>query len=339
VSGRSDAEGAKNVVVDLETGKYLESRVEIIGGHEERILNRGIEMDKIFVLYAMSMRGYPAPKYERAQLAANYFDLLKTFTLERFSSIIREDHKVNLVTKQGADGDFHPVVGRVDAADPTVLQAKIAPSTSLAIREYATIFATSFDNNGNRTFGDYVDYRIKGVDAAFPAGVTTAEFTSASGLNTYVVADTADGLSISFEIARKAQETASKVAAAKEAMTNAPAGDELKAQAIVKFGEAWAIGNGEPMGDDIVAILEGNFDPNVPIMRLLTDQFVAGTEDPELLAKITAIRDELNAILDQYEAIASTRAELESMVQDGERALTGYETDLIHLKDMYQIFK
>src|SRR5690606_32197919 len=152
--------------VDLGTGKYLEARIEVVGGRDEKVLNRGIELDKIGVLFAMGLRGYPALKYERAQLAVNYFDLIKEFTLDRFSRVIREDLKVDLVSALGEDGVYHPVTDSdfvFDAANPTHLKAKIAPSTSLAIREYAMIFATSFDNSGNRTFGDYVDHRIKGI--------------------------------------------------------------------------------------------------------------------------------------------------------------------------------
>lgn len=342
VSGRSEEEGAKNVLVDLKTGKYLLPRVEVIGGRDEVVQNRGVELDKIGVLYAMGLRGYPATKYERAQLAVNYFDLIKEFTVGKFSGVIREDAKVDLVTALGEDGLYHPITDPTvafDPANPAQLKAKIAPSSSLAIREYAMIFATNFDNAGNRSFGDYVDYRLKGIDAVFPAATTTAEFTSALGTKTYVVANTADDLSISFKIAAKAQESQAKIQAARDALAQLPDASVLKSQAISKFGEAWAIGNGQPMGDNIVQILEGNFEPNIPVVRLLTDQFVAGTTDPEQLAKVTTIRDELNAILDQFEALAGDRKALEDAVDSGNRELTGYESDLIHLKDMYQIFK
>lgn len=342
VTGRSDEEGAKNVVVDLKTGKYLDARVQFEGGHEERVLNRGIELDKIGVVFAMGMRGYPAAKYERAQLAVNYFDILKESTLDRFSRVIREDLKPELVSVLGEDGSYHPVTDPefvFDEANPAHLKAKIPASSSLAIREYATIFATGFDNAGNRTFGDYVDYRLQGIDAAFPAGATTAEFTSVSGLKTYVVANTADSRSISFQIAKKAQETSAKILAAKEALASAPSNAEVKAAAIAKFGEAWALGTGSPMGQDIVEILEGNFEPNLPIVRLMTEGWLASAEDPDQIAALTKAKDELFAILDQYEALAATLKELEDAIEDGQRDLTGFETDLIHLKDMYAIFK
>ncbi len=342
VSGKSEEAGAKNVEVDLRTGKYLESRMDVIGGRDEIVLNRGIELDKIGVLYAMGLRGYPALKYERAQLAVNYFDLIKEFTLERFSSVIREDLKTDLVSTLGDDGVYRPVTDPAfvfDEANPAHLKAKIPASSNLAVREYAMIFATNFDNSGNRTFGDYVDYRLQGIDAVFPAGTATAEFTSTSGLKTYVVANTADNQSISFKIAIKAQEAAIKVQAARDSLATMPSSDQLKADAIAKFGEAWAIGNGEPMGADIVDILNGNFEPNLPVVRLMTDSFVASTEDPEQLAKITVIRDELYAILDQFEALATSKTAFESAIEDGQRELTGFETDLIHLKDMYAIFK
>src|SRR5690606_5881640 len=50
--------------VGLDYGKYLLSRYEAVGT-TERVLSRGVELDKIGVLWAMSMRGYPAEKYER----------------------------------------------------------------------------------------------------------------------------------------------------------------------------------------------------------------------------------------------------------------------------------
>ncbi len=342
VSGRATEADAKNVVIGLKTGKYLLPRFEIVG-HEERVMNRGVELDKIGVLWAMSMRGFPAEKYMRANLSANYFDLLKKFTMARFSSVVREDAKIDLLAQKGEDGDFHPVSDPsfvVDPANPDQLKVKIKPSSSLAVQEYAMMFsAANFDTSADRTFGDYVDYRIKGIDAALPDGVTAAEFTSTSGLHTYVVPNSADGLSISYQIGLKAAEAAAKRVTAQEGMAAAGDSAALMAQAIARFGDAWALGEGVAMPESIVGILQGNFDNNLPILGLMVDQWMADATEPEAIASLTAAKDALNLVLDQYQAVAAARAVFATTVTDAEKELTKYESELIRLKNVYNLLK
>lgn len=341
VSGRSEEEGAKNVVVDLMTGKHLLSQIEMIGG-EERVLSRGIELDKIGVLWAMSMRGYPAPKYERASLSLNYFDLLKEFSMNTFSGIMRDDTTIDLVaTRKDANSDFiaQPAGTRFTAGNPNQMKAKIRPATSLTLKEYATLFSViDYGSSSDRTFSDYIDFRIKGIDSALPEGTPTVEFKSASGLKTYVVADTADKLSISFKVAQKAAEQAAIKAKAEADLKALPTTDELKAAVIAKFGQAWAIGFGEPMGDDIVGILMGNFDGNIEIVVGMMSDWIAEAATPEDKAKLEALAAGIAADLTQYKGIAEQAEAIQGVIDGATRELTSLESDLIHYRDLFKIF-
>lgn len=337
VSGRLD--GAKNVVISQLQGKYLEAASETVG-NEERVTHRGIEYDKLAVLYAMSMRGFPANKYERASLSLNYFDLLKSFTMDRFSAVMRDELTVDMVAAQPLEGaDFVPTAGDVDASDLHVLIAKIRPNTSLAIRQMASIFAMSnYGTSADRTFGDYVAVRRKGIDAIFPAGTETLEFTSVSGLNTYVVPNTSDKQSISFKIAEKAVPAAIQLQTIKDGMDHQEDLTPLRLAAIDLFGQMWAIGQGEAMGVDVVDLLTGNLDAYLGAITGLANQWVDGEEDPakhEELVNLKAALDAQLAVLTQKaedaEALAAQKGDLE-------RDLVRYESDLLFLRDMNALF-
>lgn len=341
VAGRSDEADAKNVVVTLRDGKYLEAKSETVGD-EERVLNRGVEFDKIAVLFAMSMRGYPAEKYERASMSFNYFDVLKNFTLERFSSLMRDELTMDLVAvRSEGQADFVPLIGptSVDPNDPNQLMAKIRPNTNSAVRQYASIFAmANYNTIADRTFGDYVTHRVKGVDDALPAGVEALEFTSANGLRTYVVPNTADKMSISFKIAEKAAPVAAKLSETKAAIANAPDLTPLKVQVIELFGQGWAIGEGEPMGENIVEILTNNFDGNLGAVRGMMAQWFETQEDPELKNQLGLLAATLEETLVAYEIQAQAINALTDSVGDLERDLVRYESDLLFLRDLNAIF-
>jgi hypothetical protein len=337
VSGRSAEPDAKNLVVTLREGKYLESRFENTG-QEDRVLNRGIELDKIGVVWAMGMRGYPAPKYEAASLSVNYFDLLREFTLDTFSKLIRDDYKIEIAAvKPEGSMDYVPVLDQqLDASDPNVLVAKIKPSTSLALRQYASIFAIlGFDSNADRSFVDYMDVRVKGVNDAIPAGTQSVEFTSATGVKTYVVPNTADGMSISFAIGTAAKAASDKLAVLRG--TALPDLSPLKAEAIQLFGDAWLLGEGAPMGDDIVAILDGNFDGNMDIMKQLVAQWVETADDPAVKEQLVAVQTALDTKLAEYAVAAQVGGDVQSQIDDLNRELLQHEADLMNLRTLYSI--
>lgn len=340
VSGRSDAADAKNVVITLRDGKYLESRSEIVGD-EERVLNRGVEFDKIAVLFAMSMRGFPAEKYERASMSLNYFDVLKSFTLDRFSNLMRDELTTNFAAiRPDGSTDFVPIsLQEANPADPNVIIAKIRPNTNSAVRQYASIFAMSnYNTISDRTFGDYVNFRIKGVDDVLPAGTQALEFTSASGLKTYVVPNTTDKMSISYKVAEKAAPVAAQLAAAKDLLANAPDLTPLKIEIIEIFGQGWAIGEGEPMGANIVDILMNNFDGNLGAVRGMMAQWFSSQTDPALQAQLGQLAASLEEKLQAYEIQSQATQAASDSIADLERDLIRYESDLLFFHDLNNIF-
>jgi len=161
-------EGETALNVGLNIGKYLESTSETIGD-KERVLRRGIELDKAAVMMALSMRGFPADKYQRASISVNYFDVAKNLTLDIFTKVMldAQEAPLNVAEFEGQLIAITPQQAQALAGNEKfkLSQVKIKPSSNLFIETYAMIFAMlDFNNAGNKTFGDYVDYRIKGDD-------------------------------------------------------------------------------------------------------------------------------------------------------------------------------
>lgn len=341
VSGRDETEGAKNVVIGLGTGKYLKTRVETVGTNE-KALNRGVEFDKVFVLYALGLRGYPARKYEEIGLALNYYDLAKEFTLNTFSDFMRDKRMTGVIAvkPEGATDYVLAKAGtRFDPENPAQVEAKIKPSTSLTIKTYARIFAAlDFPSNGDKSFADYVDFRLVGSGAVVPEGRDAATFTTSSGTTTYVVPQTEDGLSVTYKIAEEAAALSKKKAELKAGLLAVPKADDLKVKVIDDFAKVWELGEGEAMPDNIREALMGNFDSNIPAVQFLVGQFAGDAQDPEVKAKIEALGVEIEATLAAYGAIAAETKKFQDGIDAANNDLVRLESDLIEIKQFYTMF-
>jgi hypothetical protein len=340
VPGRAAGEGAKNVVVDLLSGKYLKSRVESVGD-EDRVLNRGVELDKLAVLWAMSLRGYPAYKYEQASLAMNYFDLLKEFTMERFSALVRDEHVIDVAAEM-PEGSTDFFINQdpqftADPANPAHLKAKIRPSTSLAVQQYAALFAMiGYDSESDRTFGDYVDVRVKGIDGALPEDVESTELRAANGARIYVVPNTVDKLSITYQIAQAAAPKAERLSWVRAGLAGRVDLVAERTEVIRLFAEAWEIGEGAPMGADIVDILTTSLVDNLAAVRGLTAMWIEGTEDAEAKAKLEALAAAMEPLIVKLEEDAATAAALATEEGTLVRDVTRAESQLIFLNNLYK---
>jgi hypothetical protein len=217
------AEGTKGLTIGTNVGKYLKPEIQTVGV-EEQVMRRGAELDKAAVLMALAMRGFPARKYAQAGLAVNYFDIAKELSLDLFSKAIRGSGEATFPAIE-TEGTLVALTSAQAASLPQgapVQQIKVKPSTSLMIETYAMIFAMSdYNNAGDRSFEDYIDFRIVGDDdRSLPDGVKTIAFTSANGLRRIVVPQTADGKSISFAIAKGADEKSAELEALLKVVEN-----------------------------------------------------------------------------------------------------------------------
>jgi hypothetical protein len=337
-SGRAVEEDAVNLVVDVSQGRYLTARSETIGGLEERIIHRGVELDKLGVLMAMSMRGYPARKYQKASLTLNYFDLLKDFTFSRFSSLMRDDFKVDLTIDQVSEGGDYVI------ADPTVPQtekaitAKIKPSSSLTIQQYAALFAIfDYETSGDRTFRDYIDFKVKEEGGGFPEGIETVEFLSASGLQTYVVPNTLDGLSITFAMAEKAGTQSTELVGLRAEVGALPDLEPLKVAAIEAFTAAWEVGEGEPIPENILTIVTENFEGVAGQMVQFFVDWVESVEEEEAKAKLVELQTIFTTSFTSYTEGKAGAEVMTTKIEELERELRETESKIINLDRLYQL--
>lgn len=334
VKGRVTEEGAKNVVVPLGIGKYLLPRYELVGT-EERVLSRGVEDDKIAILFALGMRGYPAEKYLRAQLAVNYFDLIRQPMLRVYSEIMRDDYKIDVSAVKGEDGDYHVIR---DGGEGEKMSFKIEPGTSLAVQEYAAIFGMlGLDSGAQKLFGNYIDVRLEGVNAAFPSGVETASFKSADGLKTYVAADTEDGLSISFKVVKKAAEAAEKKARLKALISNPPDRQAEQTQVISLLSDAWLLAEGKAIPERVVELLKKELDQHLDEIDSLFGEWLEKTEDQALREKLAEIRIKITLPMTTLRADAKAASEAKSNLDQLSSELEGAESKLRRFQGLYSI--
>jgi hypothetical protein len=297
-------EGEQALSVGLNVGKYLESTSETIGD-KERVLRRGIELDKAAVMMALSMRGFPADKYQRASISVNYFDVAKNLTLDIFTKVMldAQEASVNVADVEGTLIAVTPAQAESLRGNEKIKisQAKIKPSSNLFIETYAMIFAMmDFNNASNKTFGDYVDFRIKGDDdKTIPSGVERVSFIGANGLQTYIVPQTRDGKSISFEIAKNAGTISKELEAASKLSKSKSVQASIAAQSEALFPAAVAgmkevlksIGADEPSAEQIAA---WEADKTAAV--------------GEILESITGIKGQATTILEQATAAGNKRA-------------------------------
>jgi hypothetical protein len=285
----------KPVVIPVGIGKYLESQVEVIGDRQ-RAVRRGIDSDKTGVLLAMSMRGFPAEKYRRAGLQVNYFDVARDVTLELFSNVIKGSQDVTTYALENDSAYLvipPELVGPAKNRGMELKKFRIAASSNSLVKTYATVFALmNVNSSGDRTFGDYIDFRIKGIDdASLASTVKSIEFTSASGLRTYVVPNTPDGKSISYAIAKEAPELSRQLISNRQeipAMVNdlKVVAEKQFAHMIEAFNALAPLTNLKPLDQDTI------------------DEF---SKD-----KVEAIVNLLEPIQELYDEISATEAELRS---------------------------
>ena len=311
--GAPTSEDAKNVVVQLGVGKYLEAAFTPGGEWEEseRIQRRGVEFDKMATMFALTMRGFPALKYQRASLSVNYFAVAKQPILDIFSEFMRDAFKTTMKAVKVPDSEVYLAVANDFEAEEgqEVIEGEVDASTSLSLQINAMIFAMSnYNSNADKTFGDYIAFMTKGVDdSSIPDGIETVEFTSTSGLKTYVVPQTADGNSISFQVAQSAAEMSLKKAQLTEesatlaidldAKTDAAFEPVLEALKVV-FKEA----NGAELDEATIESLTTR--PKADALDVMmgyidrVEAFAQSNGDEELLALITAQKETYSELVD-----------------------------------------
>ncbi len=214
------SQGSDQVLIPLGFGKHFQTQYEN-DGFTERAIARGVQFDKLAVLFAMSLRGFPAQKYRRASLNLNFFDLVGELSFGIFSNVLRDELTGELeVVKPSADAPFIPsqLVSAPEGSQTKTIKFK--PDTNLSIQQFASVFLTqNFNTNSDDSFGSYVDYRVKGEnDSGLNTSKGVVEFDSVTGLETYVVAQTKDKRSISFEIATKASEVSKEISELEESL-------------------------------------------------------------------------------------------------------------------------
>jgi hypothetical protein len=376
------ADGEPSLTIDNRVGKYLKPTFQIVGS-QERVMRRGIELDKAAVLMALSMRGFPAQKYEQAGLAVNFFDLAKDFTLDIFSAAMRGKAETTLTAKE-VNGLLKAITPDEAAKLPEgtpVRAIKVKPSTSLFVETYAMLFAmTDYNNNGDRSFGDYLDFRIVGEDdASLPSNVTKIAFSSPNGLRRYVVPQTNDGKSISFAIAQGADKKSDELDNL-EQLANNPMIDAAKAKLVellfdkvlAGYGVVFQMLQNQPLSPETVAQLSADKAEGIKrmldVLSNVLDQIktvreqAAARGDEQTVQRMDAFAASINGekakfICDQeivvgqeggqnilvpcaaesLEQLAATAEEAKDKIEDLRRELRTIESDLLHLRQLYQL--
>ncbi|MEZ4741304.1 MAG: zinc-dependent metalloprotease [Bdellovibrionota bacterium] len=279
LTGESKEEEAKNLSISKFEGKYLKAR-KVDVGLSEKVVSRGIEMDKASVLHVMAMRGYPANKYLSAGLQLNFFDLLNEYSFESFSAIIRDSMKIEINAVLSDDGKTY-MLQSDEQSSAEVIKASIKPSTSLFIKQLATFYSmSSYNSNSDRSFGDYVDVRIVGRDDQLPVGVEAIKFRSVSGVNEYIIPQTRDGRSISYAIAEGADTDAEELIKVKKLVEYYDTESSRKvATAVGLFSQAWLIGNAKPLASDIEDSLMSDFSTYEDQILTLVKQWIEKAQE------------------------------------------------------------
>ncbi len=374
----------EELTVGTDVGKYIQASFETIG-NEERATRRGTELDKAAVMMALAMRGYPAAKYERAGLALNFFDLAKDLTLDLFSKTMRGKGEASFKAAKTKQGKLIALTENRAAALSNIAQVqietvKIKPSTSLFVESYSMIFAAAdYNSASDRTFADYIDFRIVGEnDQSLPANVERIQFTAANGLKKYVVPQTADGMSISYQIAKGAdlssQEMETSLAFVKDPKVNAAINamsEALFDKVLAGYQKVYATVQGQEVPQEVVAELSS--DKIAGLNRMLatissiveqatqikTEAEAEGEKGQETVAAMEQI---LNAISEQQktfvcdvqleitegaplvctaETLQTLNSEITAKndkIETIQRQLRGIEADLIQLQQMYKMF-
>ncbi len=374
----------EELMVGTDVGKYIQPSFETIGS-EERATRRGTELDKAAVMMALAMRGYPAAKYERAGLALNFFDLAKDLTLDLFSKTMRGKGEANFKAAKTKQGQLVALTDSRAAALSNIAQiqietVKLKPSTSLFVETYSMIFAAAdYNSASDRTFGDYIDFRVVGEnDQSLPPNVERIQFTAANGLKKYVVPQTTDGKSISYQIAKGADKSSQemeaslayvndpKVKAAVQTLTEA-----LFDKVLAGYQKVFEVVQGEAVPAEVVAELSA--DKASGINRMLTTisnivsqaneiKAAAEAEGEKGLETVAAMEQILTAIAEQQktfvcdqqleltagtplvcsteslESLNSKLADNNDKIETIQRQLRGVEADLIQLQQMYKMF-
>jgi hypothetical protein len=323
VAGRSQAADAINVEVGLDHGKYLKSRFDQ-EGNVEKVLNRGIELDKIAVLWAFSLRGYPSEKYARASLNFNYFDFpsLKGDVLSTFSDAMRDSLTADMViARNPGETDFQLLQEGVSINPEAELQmVKGRPATSQGIKQYAMLFAAAnFNNQADVSFGDYIDFRIAGIDDSFSAEVPTVSFSNLANTKTYVIPNTLDGSSISYALGLKANADQTTL----NQLLNLP----LEELALESFATAWGVAQGEPISEGLRETLRSEFSRYQSAMLDLMVQWVAENAEGEASEQLASLLKVFQERLEDMNSIGNLQ-----------RNLSRYEADLTLMGEFYEVF-
>jgi len=353
VTGASTDETAQNLIVPLGIGKYLESSF-LPGGEwegSERIMRRGVEFDKLATLFAMSMRGYPARKYQRASLSVNYFAVAKEMTLDIFSKFMRDDYQTELkAVKTVGSSNYVAVSDAYQASEgEEVVTIPMTASTSLTVKSYAMLFAMlNYNSSADKTFKDYIDFRIKGVDdSSIPTGAKYVEFTAGSGLRTYVVPQSADGLSISYKIAEPAAEASSKKQGATDKVAEL---DEAMAEKITAAFEpvmsALKIVYKAANGDDLPAATEesirnGDKGSAITTMTSFIDRVEVFATQQQMEELITLVKEQKATYVSLVAGLSEMLAQKQQLtteIEGYDSSLKSIESALIQLKELYEVF-
>lgn len=316
-SGSSNSPDAKQLKLTLADGKYLLPGFEQDGLHQ-RPTRRGVEIDKIASLLMFTMRGYPAQKYQQISLTMNYFDLLKKPLLEIFSKLMRSQSNTEIQVTKTADGTFK--MGTSDDPNAENLTAMIKPSTSALLQKYAMVTALLFvDNSSDKTFKDYIDFRIKGDnDQSIPATVETVEFTSQLGTRVYVIPQTSDKMSIAFAMAQDAPALEQQLQAQQKQKDELPPQIIQQIKALLLQAEVAPEAKIDAYLEQISADFEENIDQAMQLIEKITPSLT-----PELISLAAKLRIDVAA----YKAIDVTELT---------QKLKTIEADLLELQEFAQ---
>ncbi len=349
------------LVVGLGLGKYLQSSF-VQTGSSEKVMRRGVLVDKIGAMIALSLRGYPAERYERASMTFNYFDIFRDDTLNIFSNAMRETLKGNysaLKLENGALLALPSDVAQTLPPDLLVQNIEVKAPTHTALKMMSMALAVeAHDGTADRTFGDYLDMRIDGIDAqSIPEGTPTLRFRSANGTRTYVIPQTRDGRSITFLIAKDAPGLAEKLAQAiaisadpQRKQRQSELANQLFSGFLQDFSTIYKELTGVALGQEQAAELESDKTEGMQNMiRILEDwlgqieQNLAANPNGAAAARLQKAKEMIEKsiatpgeLLLEFSQLGAEMDEAENDAQSTQRELVRIESDLLQLRQLYK---
>jgi hypothetical protein len=356
VSGEPKEEGQKKLIVPEGMGKQLMGSFGSVNGVDVPV-KRGALFDKLGAMMAMTLRGFPSQKYQRASLTVNYYDfeIFRTPLFDSFSktmqgNLIRESKAVYVDALKAYVAITDESASQM-ADDMEVIDAKLDAASNNVVEDYSMIFAVSdLNNDADQTFRDYVDFRIVGVDdQGVPDGVETVKFLSASGTKEYLIPQTLDERSITYAIAKdaplKSEQYHDIMDFLNDPETTGKAADLLEdatPAVLVAFKKVWERVEGSPMPDSVESAILGDKESGLTQMLDLTNRlstnFATALEqaknagDEEAIKRFQELVDFMIIQKKVIDEVSLEYVEFNKKVEEGETKSLTLKNDLIQIE-------